>query len=69
MQHKIFSNGEKDPARLNKAESELQSRIDADVPRQVPQIVSQPNPEGPWTVRKRPKAIGASGPGSEYWLP
>jgi hypothetical protein len=69
MQYKTFSNSEKDPARLNKA-AELQSQFDTETTRPVPEDVPQPiPPEEPWTVRKRTKAMAASGPGSEYWLP
>jgi hypothetical protein len=70
MQSKTLSNGEKDYVRLKKAESESQLQFDTGAVRPVPRDVPQPAlPEEPGTVRERAKAMGACGPGSEYWLP
>jgi hypothetical protein len=70
MQHQTLSNGEKDRLQLNKAGPELPLQLDSATARPTPEDVAQLAPrESTGTVGGRPKTMGASGPGSEYWLP
>jgi hypothetical protein len=70
MPYKTISDKEKDLVRLSNAKSGVQSQFDPEIPRPVPKDVSRPTPpEEPRTAYRREKAMSASGPGSEYWLP
>lgn len=62
MQYKPRLDEEKDLVGLSNAESELQSQLDTDALRPVPNDVPQP-------ISRPEKAKASSGPGSEYWLP
>jgi hypothetical protein len=70
MQYTLRTDEEKESVLLSNAESGLLTRTDTAALRLVAKGVPQPSwPEELRTISGSEKAVAASGPGSEYWLP
>jgi hypothetical protein len=70
MQYKPRTDKEKESVQLSHPESELQSQLITPALQPDDNEVPKPaRPEEPRTISVREKAMAASAPGSEYWLP
>lgn len=70
MQSSPRTDEEKESVRLSDAEIGQQSEPEAATPRLAPKDVLQPSqPEEPPKISRTEKAMAASVPGTEYWLP
>jgi hypothetical protein len=73
MQYRLRTDKQEESAPSSNTESELQSQLDLPALQQDdPDHIEVPKPsrpEEPRTISVREKAMAASAPGSEYWLP
>ena len=70
MQCKPRTDKEKESVQLRHLESQLQSQLDTPALQPDDEGVLKPvRPEERRTISVREKAMAASAPGSEYWLP
>ena len=67
MEYTFHRNAEKQSVAWTDTESELQPQIET--ARSRPGGPKPTQPEAPWTAPECEKAMAASVPGSEYWLP